>query len=169
MNKNLQDKINTLRISGASSFVSVTPKNMYQYVIPHGQSVTRTVMMMRHDPDNPGAEEKLSEATLRKLDIDSIDKTPVFFQVDKSGIAADSVSKDLIQTSMIGLFGWKSLNSIVEDLRDNLHRIQVANDKKASVVQTNSQGFSTMAEDAEELNDRFGSKSIDQSALMDLL
>lgn len=163
----LQDKINTLRISGCSSFVSISDTNMYQYIEPKGQSVTRTVMMLKFDGQNSGAEERAASNLIKKLDVTSVDVTPVFFEVDKTGLTSD-VSKDLLETSMIGFFGFKSLNAIVEDLRDNLHRIQVANDKKVNTISSNSQGFASIQEDAENLNSRFGSKTMDQSNLMDL-
>jgi len=165
----LQDKINTLRIPGCSSFASVTKNNMFNYVIPRGQTTTRTVMMMRHDPENPGAEEKAAQDCLKALDVTSFDNTPVFFQLDKSGISADSVSKDLISSSMLGFFGFHSLNAIVEDLRDNLHRQQVTTEKRQDVIKTNSTGFSTVEEDAAEMNDRFGAKTMNQNDLMDLV
>ena len=69
---------------------------------------------------------------------------------------------------MIGFFGFKSLNAVVEDLRDNLHRTQVANDKKCNVVKEHSSGFNSVANDAAELADKFGSKTMDQSSLVDL-
>ena len=70
--------------------------------------------------------------------------------------------------SMIGFFGFKSLNAIVEDLKENLHRTQVANDKKAAVVKEHSTGFSTVAADAAELAARFEPKAMDQSSVVDL-
>ena len=164
----LQDKINSLRISGCSSFMSVTKNNVYQYVVPHGQSVARTVAMIRYDPDDPGAEEKKVDDFMKKLDITSVDYMPVFFQVDKSGLVSDSISKDLISSSMIALFGWKSLSAIVEDLTDQLKRIEATNDKKASIVADSARGFDTIADDAAELADRFGTKSMAQSAINDL-
>ena len=163
----LQDKINTLRISGCSSFISLTDENMYQYIEPKGQSVTRTVLMLKADGNQDGREEKAAAALLRSLDITSVDTVPVFFEVDKTGLKED-VSKELLETSMIGLFGFKSLNAVVEDLRDNLHRIQTSNDKKASTIKDNSVGFSTIKEDSQTLNTRFGSNTMDQKDLIDL-
>lgn len=165
----LQDKINTLRIPGCSVFASVTKENQFAYVIPKGQSVARTIMMLRHDVEDLSVEETNAKNMLLANDIISVDTTPVFFEVAKSGIVADKVAQDLINASMIGFFGFKSLNAIVEDLRDNLHRIEVANDKKANVIQEHSTGFSSVKEDSERLNDRFGSKVMDQNDLMDLV
>ena len=164
----LQDKINSLRIPGCSSFTTITKNNQFGYVVPRSQSVTRAVMMLNHDVEDLGAEEKSAKNLLNSVDVTSVDTTQVFFEVGQSGITADKVTKDLVEASMIGFFGFKSLNAIVEDLRDNLHRTQVANDKKASVVQEHSTGFSSVANDAAELNDRFGTKSMDQSSLMGL-
>ena len=165
----LQDKINTLRIPGCSVFSSVTKENQFAYVIPKGQSVARTVMMLRHDVDDLSVEETNAKNMLLANDIISVDTTPVFFEVSKSGIMADKVAQDLVNASMIGFFGFKSLNIIVEDLRDNLHRIEVANDKKANVIQEHSTGFSSVEEDSERLNARFGSKVMNQNDLMDLV
>ena len=165
----LQDKINSLRIPGCSAFASATKDNMFQYVIPRGQSTTRTVMMIRHDEENPGEEEQYVKDCLRKLDVVSFDTTSVFFQIEKSGISTDSVSKDLITSSMIGFFGFHSLNAIVEDLRDNLHRLQVATSQRQDVIKNNSTGFTSVAEDAAEMSSRFGPKSMDQDSLMDLV
>lgn len=165
----LQDKINTLRIPGCSSFASVTKENQFAYAIPRGQSVARTVLMLRHDVDDLGAEEANAKNMVLANDIMSVDTTPVFFEVDKSGLMTEKVAQDLIGASMVGFFGFKSLNSIVEDLRDNLHRTTTANDKKFNVVQENSTGFSSVKADSAELNDRFGSKTMDQSSLMDLV
>ena len=165
----LQDKINTLRIPGCSVFSSVTKENQFAYVIPKGQSVARTVMMLRHDVEDLSVEETNAKNMLLANDIISVDTTPVFFEVAKSGIVADKVAQDLINASMIGFFGFKSLNAIVEDLRDNLHRIEVANDKKANVIQEHSTGFSSIEEDSARLNARFGSKVMNQNDLMDLV
>jgi hypothetical protein len=165
----LQDKINSLRIPGCSAFTSATKENMFQYVIPRGQSTTRTVMMIRHDDENPGAEEQYVKDCLKKLDVVSFDTTSVFFQIEKSGISADSVSKDLITSSMIAFFGFQSLNAVVEDLRDNLHRLQVATQKRQDVIKENSTGFTSVSEDAAEMTSRFGPKSMDQDSLMDLV
>ena len=165
----LQDKINSLRIPGCSSFASATRDNMFQYVIPHGQSTTRTVMMIRHDEENPGEEEQYVKDCLRKMDVVSFDTTSVFFQIEKSGISADSVSKDLINSSMIGFFGFQSLNAVVEDLRDNLHRLKLATQKRQEVIKNNSTGFSSVEEDAAEMSSRFGPKSMDQDSLMNMV
>ena len=164
----LQDKINTLRMSGCSAFTTVTNVNQFNYAVPKGQSVLRTVQMLRHDVDDLTAEENAAKALVKKLDIMSVDTTSVFFNVADSGITTDKVAQDLISASMIGFFGFKSLNAIVEDLRDNLHRTQVANDKKYNVVQEHSTGFTSVKSDAEELADKFGSKTMDQSSLLDL-
>lgn len=162
----LQDKINTLRISGCSSFVSLTNENIYQYVEPKGQSVTRTVMMLK-DSSNVGNEEKAADYLIKSLDVSSVDVTPVFFDLNKVGLKND-VPRDLLEVSMIGFFGFRSLNAVVEDLRDNLHRIQVANDKKKNTIFTNSVGFSSIKEDAKNLDSRFGTNVIDQKSVMDL-
>lgn len=165
----LQDKINTLRIPGCSAFASVTKENQFAYAIPRGQSVARTVMMLRHDVDDLGLEEQNAKNMLLANDIMSVDTTPVFFEIEKSGIMADKVAQDLIGASMVGFFGFKSLNAIVEDLRDNLHRTTIANDKKHNVVNEHSTGFATVKMDSEELNSRFGAKVMDQNSLMDLV
>lgn len=164
----LQDKVNTLRICGCSAFTSITIPNQYQYVLPHGQSVTRTVMVLKNDEENPGNEEKAAATLIRKLDISSVDTIPVFFDLNKTGINVESMAKDIVETSMIGFFGFKSLNAIVEDLRDSLHRVQMINDKKASILHDNALGFSTIKEDSEELDARFGSGSVNPSAVNDL-
>lgn len=163
----LQDKINTLRISGCSSFTSITKENQFNYVVPRGQSVTRTVKMLRNDGDL-GVEEKNANNMISSIDVTSVDITPIFFEVEKSGIVTDKMTEDLIGASMIGFFGFKSLNAIVEDLKENLHRTQVANDKKAAVVKEHSTGFATVAADAAELADRFEPKAMSNDALKDL-
>lgn len=165
----LQDKINSLRISGCSSFMSVTKQNMYQYIVPHGQSVTRTIATIRYDPEDSGAaeEQKVNEF-LKNLDITSVDYMPVFFDVEKSGISSDSISTDLINSSMIILIGWKSLSAVVEDLSDQLKRIESTNDKKATIVSNSARGFDTIKDDGAELASRFGTKTIDQSSINDL-
>lgn len=163
----LQDKINTLRISGCSSFTSLHKENQFNYVIPRGQSVTRTVKMLRNDGDL-GTEEKNANNMISSIDVTSVDVTPIFFEVEKSGIATNKMTEDLVGCSMIGFFGFKSLNAIVEDLKENLHRTQVANDKKAAVVKEHSTGFSTVAADAAELAARFEPKAMDQSSVVDL-
>lgn len=162
----LQDKINSLRISGCSSFMSVTSKNMYQYVIPHGQSVTRTIATIKYDEN--GEEERKVNEFIKKLDITSVDYMPVFFDVEKSGISSDSISADLINSSMIILIGWKSLSAIVEDLSDQLKRIESTNDKKASIVSNSARGFDSIKDDGAELASRFGTKTVDQSSINDM-
>jgi hypothetical protein len=146
--------------------VSLTNENIYQYVEPKGQSVTRTVMMLK-DSSNVGNEEKAADYLIKSLDVSSVDVTPVFFDLDKVGLKND-VPRDLLEVSMIGFFGFRSLNAVVEDLRDNLHRIQVANDKKKNTIFTNSVGFSSIKEDAKNLDSRFGTNVIDQKSVMDL-
>lgn len=165
----LQDKINTLRIPGCSSFASITKENQFAYAVPRGQSVTRTIIMLRHDVENLSNEEANAKNMLKANDVMSVDTTSVYFEIDKSGIVADKVEMDLIGASMIGFFGYRSLNVIVEDLKDNLHRIIHANDKKFNVIQENSNGFASVKADSAELNDRFSAKTIDQSSLMDLV
>lgn len=164
----LQDKINTLRMSGCSAFTTNTKVNQFNYALPKGQSVLRTVQMLRHDVDDLSKEEQAAKNLVNQLDIMSVDTTSVFFNVADSGINSDKVTQDLINASMIGFFGFKSLNAVVEDLRDNLHRTQVANDKKYNVVKEHSSGFNSVANDAAELADKFGSKTMDQSSLVDL-
>lgn len=163
----LQDKINTLRISGCSSFTSLHKENQFNYVIPRGQSVTRTVKMLRNDGDL-GTEEKNANNMIASIDVTSVDVTPIFFEVEKSGITTNKMTEDLVGCSMIGFFGFKSLNAIVEDLKENLHRTQVANDKKAAVVKEHSTGFATVAADAAEIAARFEPKAMDQSSVVDL-
>ena len=164
----LQDKINTLRMTGCSAFTTITKVNQFNYAIPKGQSVLRTVQMLRHDVDDLSKEEQAAKNLVTQLDIMSVDVTSVFFNVAESGINSDKVTQDLVNASMIGFFGFKSLNAVVEDLRDNLHRTQVANDKKCNVVKEHSSGFNSVANDAAELADKFGSKTMDQSSLVDL-
>lgn len=163
----LQDKINTLRIPGASAFVSITNENLYAYVEPKGQSVTRSVLMLQQEKNENGEMEKAAMGLMRNLDVTSIDTTSVFFEIDKTGLK-ENVPKDLLEVSMIGFFGFKSLNSVVEDLRDNLHRVTVANDKKARTIDEQSIGFDSVSEDASALNDRFNAAKIEQSQVMDL-
>ena len=163
----LQDKINTLRIPGASAFVSITNENLYAYVEPKGQSVTRSVLMFQQEKNENGEMEKAAMGLMRNLDVTSIDTTSVFFEIDKTGLK-ENVPKDLLEVSMIGFFGFKSLNSVVEDLRDNLHRVTVANDKKARTIDEQSIGFDSVSEDASALNDRFNAAKIEQSQVMDL-
>ena len=110
----------------------------------------------------------IARALSREHDVTSVDVTPIFFEVEKSGIATNKMTEDLVGCSMIGFFGFKSLNAIVEDLKENLHRTQVANDKKAAVVKEHSTGFSTVAADAAELAARFEPKAMDQSSVVDL-
>jgi len=164
----MQDKINTLRIHGCSGFMSLDQQNKFQFVIPEGQYATRIINMLNYDETNLGEEERKAEETIRRYGMSSVDTISVFFELDKSGLSVDSMSKDLINSSMIGFFGYKSLNSVIENVRENLHRIQLANDKKHAVVQENSTGFSTVKEDASKLNDRFEQQAMDNDALLDL-
>lgn len=165
----LQDKINTLRIPGCSAFSTITRENQFAYAIPRGQSVARTVFMLRHDVDDLGTEETNAKNMLTANDIMSFDTISAFFELDKSGIEVNQVAQDLVKASMVGFFGFKSLNSIVEDLRDNLHRTEHANDKKFNVVREHSTGFSSVKSDSEMMNSRFSAKSMDQQSLMDLV
>lgn len=167
----LQDKINTLRIPGACSFISVSDVNLFQYVIPHGQSVTRAITMLKYDGDETaqGEREASAKNLMRKLDVSSVDDISVFFQIDKSMLnGISSVTKELLETSMIGLFGFKSLSAIIEELTENLHRTLVANDKKQNVITNNSTGFDSIKKDSAELNNRFGGKTLSQASVSDL-
>ena len=149
----LQDKVNTLRIPGASSFVSLTRENIYQYVEPRGQKCARVVTMLKQD--ETGAEERAAKDLIRKMDVSFDDKQEIFFETEKTGLNGD-VNKDLLETSMIGFFGYDSLNAIVEDLKDNLHRILTANDKKRATIKAEARGFDSIAEDNQVLANRFG-------------
>lgn len=165
----LQDKINVLRIPGCSSFTSITKENQFNYVTPRGQSVARTVLMLRHDVDDLGKEETAAKNLMNSIDVMSLDTMSTFFDLNASTLNVDQVAKDLISASMIGFFGYKSLNAIVEDLRDNERRLKVATQKKHNVMQEQSKGFSTVEKDAEELNDTFTSKVINHADLMDMI
>ena len=149
----LQDKVNTLRIPGASSFVSLTRENIYQYVEPRGQKCARVVTMLKQD--ETGAEERAAKDLIRKMDVSFDDKQEIFFETEKTGLNGN-VNKDLLETSMIGFFGYDSLNAIVEDLKDNLHRILTANDKKRATIKAEARGFDSIAEDNQTLANRFG-------------
>ena len=168
----LQDKINALRISGASSFVSVEPKGLFQYCVPHGQSVTRVISMLKYDPSDPDSQsiiEKKASDLLKEIDVISLDNTNVFFEVDRSSLdGIDSVTKELLETSMLALIGYNSLGSIIEDLRYQSHKTIEANDKKHQIIRENSTGFDSIERDSKELADRFGSKTMDQDAINDL-
>jgi hypothetical protein len=165
----LQDKINTLRIPGCSAFATITKENQFAYVIPRGQSVTRTVFMLRHDVENLGLEETNAKNMLNANDIMSFDTISAFFDLEKSGIEVNQVAQDLVNASMVGFFGFKSLGNIVEDLRDNLHRAEQANDKKANVILEHSTGFNSVEADNAKMNNRFTSKVVDQKSLIDLV
>ena len=79
-----------------------------------------------------------------------------------------SISKELIEESMIGFFGFTSLNAVVEDLRANLRRLTESNEKKAEVIKSESVGFSSVKEDAAALQDAFGAKTMSNEQLADL-
>lgn len=168
----LQDKVNALRISGASSFVSVEPKGLFQYCIPYGQSITRVISMLKYDPADPDSQsqiEKKAKETLRDIDVISLDNTNVFFEINRSSFEGiDSVTKELLETSMLALIGFNSLGSIIEDLRYQSHKTIEANDKKHQITKENSTGFDSIESDSAELNNRFGSNTMDQSAINDL-
>ena len=162
----LQDKINTLRIPGFSSFVSVSAENKFQYVVPRGQSCKRVIEMIRYTED--GSEERAAKQLLQNYDIMCRDVMPVFFEPEKMSIEADVVSKDLVEESMIGLFGFGSLNAVVEDLRANLHRIQESNEKKADIIKSESSGFSSVKEDASNIDAAFGVTTMSNDQLKNL-
>lgn len=168
----LQDKINALRISGASSFVSVEPKGLFQYCVPHGQSITRVISMLKYDPQDPNSQSEIERKTrdiLRELDVVALDNTNVFFEVDRSSLAGiDSVTKELLETSMLALIGYNSLAAIIEDLKYQSHKTIELNDKKHQIIKDNATGFDSIESDSKELADRFGSKTIDQDAVNDL-
>lgn len=150
----LQDKINTLRIPGCSSFTSVSAENKFQYVIPRGQSCARIVEITKFTED--GSEERASKQLIKNYNIESRDPMQAFFELDKMGLnGLDAVSKSLVESSMIAFIGFNSLNAIIEDLRAAVHRLQEANDKKAEIVKHESKGFSSLAEDIEMVNDSF--------------
>jgi len=165
----LQDKINVLRIPGCSSFVSITKNNQFGYVTPRGQSVVRSVLMLRHDIEDLSVEEKAAKNMMDSIDVMSLDTTSIFFDVNEAGLNVDSIAKDLITSSMVGFFGYKSLNAVVEDLRDNERRLKVATEKKHALMQEQSNGFSTVQKDAEDLEEAFNAKTISHKDLMDLL
>lgn len=168
----LQDKVNALRISGASSFVSVEPKGLFQYCIPYGQSVTRVISMLKYDPEDPESQsqiEKKAKDVMREMDVISLDNTNVFFEVNRTSLEGiDSVTKELLETSMLALIGYNSLGTIIEDLRYQSHKTIEANDKKHQITKENSTGFDSIESDSKELNSRFGSNTMDQSAINDL-
>ncbi len=165
----LQDKINVLRIPGCSSFTTITKQNQFNYATPRGQSVARTVLMLRHDVEDLSKEESAAKNMMNSIDVMSLDTTSVFFDLKESGLNVDQVAKDLISASMVGFFGYKSLNAVVEDLRDNERRLRVANQKKHNVMKEQSTGFSTVQKDAEELSDTFNAKVVNHKDLMDLI
>ena len=164
----LQDKINVLRIPGCSSFTTITKDNQFNYVTPRGQSVARSVLMIKHDGDL-SAEEKAAKNMMSSIDVMSLDTTSSFFDMDETKLNIDSVAKELISASMIGFFGYKSVSAIVEDLRDNERRLKAATQKKHTVMQEQSNGFSTVQRDAEELDDTFNAKVVNHQDLMDLI
>lgn len=165
----LQDKINVLRIPGCSSFTTITKQNQFNYATPRGQSVARTVFMLRHDVEDLGKEEASAKNMMNAIDVMSLDTTSVFFDLKESTLNVDQIAKDLISASMVGFFGYMSLNAIVEDLRDNERRQKVANQKKQNIIKEQSTGFSTVHKDAEELNETFNAKTISHKDLMDLI
>ena len=69
---------------------------------------------------------------------------------------------------MIGLFGFSSLSTIVEDLRERKDRLVNENEKKLNVVKENSSGFSTMKEDQADFSNRFTSGIASDDAINDL-
>lgn len=163
----LQDKINTLRIPGCSAFASISAENKFQYVIPRGQSCKRIVEMLKFTED--GSEEKAAKQLLTNNDILSRDIMSVFFELDKMSIGnADALSKDLIEESMVGFFGFSSLNAIVEDLRANSKRLEESNEQKANVIKSESVGFSSVREDASALKEAFEAKTMSNDDLADL-
>lgn len=163
----LQDKVNTLRIPGCSAFTSISSSNKFQFAVPRGQSCKRIVEMLKFTED--GSEEKAAKQIRENYDIMSRDIMTVFFELDKMSIGgADAISKDLVEESMIGYFGFNSLNAIVEDLRVNLRRLTESNEKKAEVIKTESVGFSSVKEDAEAIQDAFGAKTMSNDELADL-
>lgn len=168
----LQDKVNALRISGASSFVSVEPRGLFQYCIPHGQSITRVISMLKYDPSDPDSQtqiERKAKDLLREIDVISLDNTNAFFEVNRSSLdGIDSVTKELLETSMLALIGFNSLSAIIEDLRYQSHKTMEANDKKHQIIKDNATGFDSIESDSKELNSRFGSNTMDQSAINDL-
>lgn len=168
----LQDKVNALRISGASSFVSVEPRGLFQYCIPHGQSITRVISMLKYDPSDPDSQTQIERKTkdlLREIDVISLDNTNAFFEVNRSSLdGIDSVTKELLETSMLALIGFNSLSAIIEDLRYQSHKTMEANDKKHQIIKDNATGFDSIESDSKELNGRFGSNTMDQSAINDL-
>lgn len=168
----LQDKVNALRISGASSFISVEPKGLFQYCVPHGQSITRVISMLKLDPTDPESQshiEKKAKDTLKEIDCISLDNTNAFFEVDRSALEGiGSITKELLETSMLALIGYKSLGSIIEDLKYQSHKVIEANDKKHSIIKENATGFDSIESDSKELSSRFGSNTMDQSAINDL-
>ena len=86
-----------------------------------------------------------------------MDTKSVFFDVGKSSMESISpVAKTLIETSMIGFFGFKDLSTVVEDLRERAQRLKAEADQKAKVVQQNASGFSSLSEDKADFADRYG-------------
>ena len=163
----LQDKVNTLRIPGCSAFLSISNENKFQFTIPQGQSCKRIVEMLKFTED--GAEENAAKQIRTNYDIMSRDIMSIFFEIDKMSInGVDSISKELIEESMIGFFGFTSLNAVVEDLRANLRRLTESNEKKAEVIKSESVGFSSVKEDAAALQDAFGAKTMSNEQLADL-
>ena len=124
--------------------------------------------MIKHDGDL-SAEEKAAKNMMSSIDVMSLDTTSSFFDMDETKLNIDSVAKELISASMIGFFGYKSVSAIVEDLRDNERRLKAATQKKHTVMQEQSNGFSTVQRDAEELDDTFNAKVVNHQDLMDLI
>lgn len=154
----LQDKINALRIPGASSFVTISDRNKYQYVEPKGQAVNRVIPIINADKNENGKIEKEAEELIRDLDIIPIDKTVVFFETDKTKLEGmNSVGRETIEESMICFFGFNSIGAIVEDLRANLHRTVKSGAEKENVVKSNSTGFDSITKDSKDIEDRFSS------------
>jgi hypothetical protein len=164
----LQDKINVLRIPGCSSFTTITKDNQFNYVMPRGQSVARSVLMLRHDSDLT-SEENAVKNMMNSIDVMSLDTTSAFFNLNEAELKVESIAKDLISASMVGFFGYKSINAIVEDLRDNERRLKVATQKKHAVMQENSNGFSTVEKDAEDLDNTFNAKVANHQDLMNMI
>ena len=164
----LQDKINTLRISGCNSFVSLeTEQNLFQYVAPKGQTVSRVIPMLKYEPGEAGEKREAdADKLIKQLNITSMDTKSVFFDVGKSSMESVSpVAKTLIETSMIGFFGFKDLSTVVEDLRERAQRLKAEADQKAKVVQQNASGFSSLNEDKADFADRYGQSVASQEEI----
>lgn len=166
----LQDKINILRIAGCSSFVSLTDENLFQYVVPSGQSVLHVVPILKYESGEEGEQiEAKAKAAIKKMNITAFNVKNIFFDPVEAGFnGIDVIAKDLFNTSMIGLFGFSSLSTIVEDLRERKDRLVNENEKKLNVVKENSSGFSTMKEDQADFSNRFTSGIASDDAINDL-